>query len=716
MTCAQCRTVVATLLSAVLVLIGGVRPSNGAPSPHTALRLATGTYLHLYALPLGLAPGVIAGGAAFDASGTRAVFVGSFPGSAVFGDPRRLNPQQAFLLDVPRRRLTQLSFDGLVQSVRWTGPDSIVVRDDGVDDALRVAEAKAAIPDTFRFSADQTPDGDLTVVSPEASDRLNVYRRSDGRYVVRQIGARRLRVVGVSPGGRFALVGENLAWLDSRPADRGTIDRAGASDSIAPRFDDAFGRQLVYIHPLSSSVYQGAYRDGIAYFAFSHGLTRVVAATRDFTSYFYPPMPDDPAYSVGDGLGALDDGSLYLAWPENLQLTLRRGKRYVDMPMTFPPGYSNPNALISSLTSSSGTPALWPPLQPDGNALDAAMLQWRVYPVGRGSSAGWIASYLGRVYRSGPHPAFARAQPPAFPFAVLTRLDDGTLWGASPVQPASFGSMASIARPGEAGSRASIALPSTRASIARPIAILWSSHDGAHWKVRYALDGSPGAVGSSGSQMWAALTKPLGGTSMICIASLGGDANPISYSTGGSYGGEQLFFASLSSGFYLVWGATPGRMPADQGSLSAFLLDTDTLTAIDETGTNAYVRARITNVLGGNEDTVFGDPVMLQETANELTASSGAKQAVLATNIAGAQRFAGNVLVRSIDGETEWQAEFGAQPSPLGIVTATADGAGLIVARSVWSAPLRGHGSTERWQRDGGGSWRLVQTLRNWSI
>ena len=224
---------------------------------------------------------------------------------------------------------------------------------------------------------------------------MTVYRRSDRRFVVREIGARRLRVGSVAPGGRFALLGENFAWIDSQASAVGMLDRAGASNSIAPRFDDPFGRQLVAIRPLSSAVYQGAYRDGVAYFAFAHGLTRVVAATRDFRSYFYPPVPDDPAYSVGDGLGVLDDGGLYLAWPENLQLTVRRDGRFVTLPMTFPPGYSDPKALLGAPSLSSALPGssgVWPPLQPDADALDAALLQWRVYPAGRGSDAGWIAS------------------------------------------------------------------------------------------------------------------------------------------------------------------------------------------------------------------------------------------------------------------------------------------------------------------------------------
>jgi hypothetical protein len=690
---------VAICLGAVALASSAASAALAAPSPHTTLRLAGGAALHLYALPLGLDPGAIVGDATFDASGTRAVFVAAFPWSAAFGDPGSMDPHQAFLLDVPRRRLTQLTVDGLASGVRWTGPDSIRVGDDGAAVAFFVGQARASMPSMYRFSADQSVRGDLTVVSPDSSDRVTVYRRSDGRYVVREIGARRLRVDGVSPGGRFAILGENLAWIDTQTGGFGAIDRAGASNSIAPRFDDAYGRQLVSIHPLDSAVYQGSYRNGVAYFAFSHGLTRVVAATRDFVSYFYPPMPEDPAYSVGDGLGALDDGGMYLAWPENVQLTVRRGGRFVTLTMSFPGGYSDPKPLFSALTTTArlAGSALWPSLQPDHNAIDAAMMQWRVYPTGPGSRGAWIASYLGHVYLGDAHATFAAAQPPAFPFAVLTRSDDGTLWGASPVTASS--------------SRASIARPSSDT-----IATLWSSRDGVHWRVRYALDGSPGAVGSNSSGPWVAVTKPLLGDSMICVAKLGDDANPVSFPTGGSYDGEQLFFASLSSGFYLVSGATPGREQADQGALSAFRLDVRALSAVDDSGLNAYARARKSGGYADDGSATIGDPAMLQDTASELAATAGGQRPVLATNVSGALRFGDVAAIRSLSVEKTWEAEFGAQPAPLGVVVATAVGDDVIVARSVWLAPLRGHGATERWRRDAAGTWRLAQTQHTWSL
>jgi hypothetical protein len=230
------------------------------------------------------------------------------------------------------------------------------------------------------------------------------------------------------------------------------------------------------------------------------------------------------------------------------------------------------------------------------------------------------------------------------------------------------------------------------------------------------LDGSPAAISSNETGLWAALTKSWHGISMICVARLADDANPASYPTGGSYGGEQLFFASLSSGFYLIWGATPGRPPGDQGALSAYRLDPKTLFALDGVGQNEYTRIRAAGIAVAARTAEFGVPQMLEQTVRELESRSGGQGPVLATNISGAEDYAQSVSVRSLAAESVWQAEFGAQPSPLGIVIASVAGDGLIVARSVWLAPLRGHGATERWQRDANGAWRLTQTVRAWSL
>jgi hypothetical protein len=539
------------------------------------------------------------------------------------------------------------------------------------------------------LSADQSIAGELSDVTPPDSDRLSIYVRPDGRYVIRQIGARR-RVEGVAPHGAFMLFGDGVAWIDSSARRAPRILRAGAIDALAPHFDDAFGRLLAPITPAGRAVYQGAYRDGVAYFVFSYGLTRVVGATRDFVKYTYPLRPSDPAYSVGDGFGALANANLYFAWPEGLALTVQRSATYVTLPMTFPVGYSDVQPLIAAADSK--RPAnLWPALQPDSDALDAAILQWRVYPAGAADGAHWIASYLGRVYLGDAQARFVRAAAPAFPFAVLSRSDDGALWGASFVSG-----------------------PCSRASNACPDhALLWSSHDGRSWRARYSLDGSPGAVGATAGDLWVAETKPVDGVAMICVAPLRGDASPPSYVTGATYAGEQLFFAALLAGTFLVSGSTPGRAAGAEGSLSAFRVDSSLLAAADDSGLNVFARLRQTDSTLNAFDG-FGDPSMLDSTVSELQGGAGVR-AVLATDIAD-PIVPARLILRTIADEARWEAEFGSRPAQLGIVSARLDGTDAIVTRAIWQGPLRGHGATEVWQKDASGMWRWSRTLHSWVL
>ncbi len=684
-------------VAAAIVAITGLRAGaseSGQPSPETTLRLSSGAYLHIQSLPLGVMPGDIVGDASFDAAGSRAVFVAVFAGAALYGNPSRMNPSQAFVFDLHSRVLTQLTSDGFAASARWSGGETVTIRDGDSDETIALTPSAAHRPlfssGHFRLSVDQSVAGDLNDVSPPDSDRLSVLQRSDGTYVIRQIGAHR-RVEGVASNGDFALIGDSIAWIDADESRTVPLLRAGAMDAIPPRFDDAYGRMLKPIAPLGRTVYQGAYRDGVAYFVFSYGLTRVVAATRDFVTYSYPPRPSDPAYSVGDGFGALSDGRLYFAWPEGLALTVQRATDYETLSMTFPQGYSDVQPLIAAVAAQRPSSALRPALQPDSDALDAALLQWRVYPAGVADGMRWIASYLGRVYIGDAGARFVRAAAPAFPFALLSRTDDGALWGAS------YAGCAS----------ASVACTA--------VALLWSSHDGTRWRVRYALDGSPGAVGATAGSLWAAETKSNGGGAMLYLTPLGGDANPASYPTGATYAGEQLFFAETPAGTYLIWGSTPGRSAGGEGTLSAFRIDRAQLTAQDRTGSNVYSRVRSASS-SPSAFTGFGDPAMLDSTVSELRASSAGREgAVLATDIADPIAPAG-VILRTLDDEMRWETEFGSQPEPLGVVSARLAGADAIVTRAIWRAPLRGDGATEVWRRDAGGDWRWERTLRSWEL
>lgn len=665
--------------------------SSGPPSPESTVRLSDGAVLHLASLPLGVMPAAIVGSASFESGGSRAVFVARFAGAALYGDPASMNPSQAFLLDLRNRRLTQLTSDGLAASARFTGPGTIAILDGGIDEVIRLSGMPGALGNSLaarRFSADQSLEGGLDDVTPSDSSRLRVFRRPDGTYVVRQTGARR-RVEGVAPGGAFALVGDGVAWIDATARHASPVERAGVLNETPPRFDDAFGRSLSPVVPLGRPVYQGAYRDGVTYFVFSYGLTRIVAATNDFQNYFYPPRPDDPAYSVGDGFGAFSDGSLYFAWPEGLELTVQRAGRFVTLPMTFPAGYSDVQPLIASYSSLRRSGGAWPALEPDSDALDAALLQWRVYALGAGARTHWIASYLGRIYRGDESARFARIAGPVFPFAILGRTDDGMLWGASPSACESAGN----------------ACPS----------VLWSSRDGSNWRVRYSLDGSPGAVGGRATGLWAAETREIDGVPMICLAPLAGDANVSGFATGATYAGEQIFIASLHGADYLIWGATPGRAAGGQGALSAFRIDPALLAEKDSDGLNAFMRVRLT----GSAPQGFnglGDAAMLDPTVAELQgAQRDGGGAVLATDIAGLKP-PPNLIVRTLADESRWESEFGERPEPLGIVSAQPAGAAALVTRTIWRAPLRGNGATELWRRDSNGAWSWERTLRSWVL
>src|SRR5215469_10245067 len=154
--------------------------------------------------------------------------------------------------------------------------------------------------------------------------------------------------------------------------------------------------------PLGHLTYQGAYRNGVAYFAFAYGLQRIVAATSDFVTFSYPSLPAQPDFTVGDGLGAGADGVLYFADPENGVVQIWRNGNYVELPLTFPDDVSDTGRLFSAMTRLTTGETGWPPVEPDQDALDAAILEWRIYPIGDVTGQGWVASYLGRAYVCGP--------------------------------------------------------------------------------------------------------------------------------------------------------------------------------------------------------------------------------------------------------------------------------------------------------------------------
>jgi hypothetical protein len=514
----------------------------GTPKPDVSIALRDGRFLHLVPLPFGELAGVVVGDAHFDTSGTRALVLATFPGAGVHGDWRSANPTQAFLVDAQRLSLTQLSVDGRAVAATWVGAAQVSVRESGGGDATSIVVSDAqhgALPPGRWISGDEIPPGS-SYISGKSTDRFAVYKTHDGRYVVVQIGARRFRVAGTAHNGAYAIVGSYLAWIDGQRHIPRQLMRFGPDNAEPLSFEgSAYGDALVPIVPLGSPVYQAAYRNGIAYFAFAHGVERIVAATNDLVNYWYPQLPHEPVFTVGDGLGASPDGALYFFRPEEDVMLFTLAGRYVRAPMTGLDAARNPAPLLAAMRRLAGS-TKDQPLSPASDALDAALLQWRFYPVGDASGERWVATHLGRLLAGDRRGHFSPARQPAFPFAVLGRTDDGRLWGASP-----------SARPSPSD-------PEERS-------VLWSSRDGVTWHFVTGLMGDPGAVGTHAGDVWVALTQRRFGLPMIVLARLEPWSAPILLPTAGTYAGEQLAFADLTSGFYLLWGATPGRRLAGEG-------------------------------------------------------------------------------------------------------------------------------------------------------
>lgn len=398
----------------------GSEHDTGMPKPDVAIALRDGRFLHLAPLPFGSLAGVVVGDAFFDASGTRALVLATFRGAGVHGDWRSANPTQAFFVDAQRRSLTQLTVDGHAVGVAWVGGAQASIREtNGGAMSIAVPDAQGgALPPGRWIGGDEIPAGSV-FVSGKSTDRMAVYKTGDGRYVVVQIGARRFRIAGTARNGAYAIVGAYLAWIDGQRHISRQLLRFGPDDTEPLSFTgSAYGDALAPIVPLGSPVYQAAYRNGVAYFAFAHGVERIVAATNDLLTYWYPQLPHEPVFTVGDGLGASPDGALYFVRPEEDVMLFTLAGRYVRVQMTGLDGARDPAALISAMRRLDGS-ATGQPLSPLSDALDNALLQWRFYPVGDASGERWIASHLGRVLVGDRLGRFTLGQQPAFPSRCL---------------------------------------------------------------------------------------------------------------------------------------------------------------------------------------------------------------------------------------------------------------------------------------------------------
>ncbi len=668
----------APLLAAVL---NAGAPTTVPPNPSLVVDLPDKAYLHMLALPLGRFDGTIQGRASFDASGTRATFIATFPGATLSGDWRTLDPRQAFVLDARRRTLTQLTIDGQARSAGWLDNQTVLVVDGDRRNRFSVAAPGPGIVPAFRLEDPRAASG-ASIIASGGDGRFLVLKTDDGRYWVEQVGARQLRFRGVARDGSRAIVGSFLVWVDSSAHSGSDIQRAGATDLAPPSFaGSAYGDAITPIVPLGHPVYQGTYRNGVAYFAFTYGVRRIVAETSDFTTYAFPNVPHDLSYTVGDGFGADPSGGLYFARPESSEVTFWHEGRFVHRTLNMPSQTGNEAAIDDAMSRIAPGDPLWPPLRPDEDALDTAMLQWRVYPVGDTVGDRWLASYLGRIMIGDAGGSFRFANAPLFPFAVIGRTDDGRLWGASPQARYFSGSI-----------------------FADDISTLWWSRDGVAWIAAATVPGDAGAVGLDHRRVWIALTHPWLGRSSIQVMSLGAPSASI---TGGTYAGEQLFFASLPSGFYLVWGATPGwRQNGDEGPLCAYRLDQTALASDAGMGLNIFAQQVFApssdpSLPAGSFDVSAG-AAFVQPSLDAINSLPRSVHATLVTNIGGLDVDPSRVTVMSFDQERAFRVKYGGRAFPIASVRVTLQGDNAVVARSFARGTLNLTGSTERWtQVDG---------------
>ena len=677
------------MLAAIALSLQGAATAV-PPSASLSMTLPDATHLHMLALPLGRLDGAIKGRALFDTSGTRAVFIATFPGATLSGNWRALDPVQAFIVDASRRTLTQLTIDGQARRTAWNGDGTVVVWDGSRQNRYSVdAPAGADLPS--RRMADPQFANSARVIASGGDGRFLVVKTDAGRYWIEQVGARALSSHGAAGNGAYAIVGNFLAWVDDAKGQGPDVARKGPVDVTPPSFaGSAYGDALAPIVPLGHAVYQGAYRNGLAYFAFTHGARRIVAQTSDFLTYSFPQVPRDLSYTVGDGFGADANGGLYFGRPESGEVTFWGDGHYVHELLDLPSQAGSEAALEYSMQRVAPGESLWPPMRPDEDALDAALLQWRLYPIGDSVGERWIASYLGRILIGDARGHFAFAHTPQFPFAVLGRTDDGRVWGASPQFRYFSGSVFTDSS-----------------------STLWWSRDGVAWLSAGSFPGDVGAVGLDHRRVWIAFTRPWLGRASIWVTPLGQSSGAI---TGGTYGGEQLFFAALQSGFYLVWGATPARRrAADQGTLCAYRLDQQMLFSDAGMGLNPFAQ----QIFAPSSDPSLPVPVfdthdalpLVQPSLDAIAALPPAAHATLATNVEGVTVDPTRTTLMSFDQERAFEIKYAARPYPLASVRALVNGDSALVMRSFSLGLLSESGATERWQRVDG-RWQRIAASR----
>ncbi len=692
------RAARAAALCVALWLACGGAAQAAQPRPDVSLALRDGRFLHLVPLPFGTLAAAVVGPALFDKTGTRVALLAEFPGAGIRGDWRSADPVQAFFLDAARLTLTQLTTDGRATAVRWNGDATLALSEEHqAGTAVPVAPAaRGAGPPGRMLAGDGVPSGSSRV-SQESSDRLAVYKTPDGRYAVVQIGAKRFHIAGTAHGGSYAIIGAYLAWIDGRRHIDRQIARTGPDNAEPLSFAGSpYGDALAPIVPIGSPVYQSAYRNGVVYLTFSHGVERIVAASDDLVNYWFPALPHAPVFTVGDGFGASPDGAFYFIRPEEETMLFTRAGTYVRTTMTGLDAGRDEGAMVAAMRRLAGI-AKGAAMRPSADALDAAMFQWRFYPVGDASGERWIGSRFGRVLIGDPHGRFAPGRQPAFPFVVLGRSDDGRIWGATPT-----------------------ARSLQRDDIAAASSSVWSTRDGSTWRFEVSLAGDVGAIGTHGTEVWAALTRPWLRLPMIWLSRID-VAAPQLWPTGGTYAGEQLAFAGLSNGFYLLWGATPGRrLGGDGGPLCGYRIDAAALAARDAAGDDVFIAQRLKPdddpSLPRPGELSSGAAALLEPTLAVARSLPSGGRLTLASNVAFDGSVPDGVIAMGLEQERAFELKYAGRPYPLAIVAADIHDDRATVTRSFQYGPLHASGEVERWNRDAGGAWHLVSSESRYSF
>jgi hypothetical protein len=180
------------------------------------------------------------------------------------------------------------------------------------------------------------------------------------------------------------------------------------------------------------------------------------------------------------------------------------------------------------------------------------------------------------------------------------------------------------------------------------------------------------------------------------------------------YAGEDLFFANLAGGFYLVAGGEPGTRQDDtSGALVALRLNANPpdLGAVS----NLFVLRRMNpnssdSALSEADAAVFSKS-SLQELI-ELNAP------FVTTVVADSSPVVPPSRIRWMSPETlrTFQLEYAWTPYPLARVSAVENGDTAEVTRTFELGPLSISGQRESWRRDAAGDWTLSAVLARWKI